>query len=142
MYSGSKLWKTKVQAWKRSKPNSELHSNKTDQNSSLTQKRLEANRTDLRIENNGTIPGSGNRQMVDCERRFRLSSLYVDGVLVHVVRGQTPSERNEGYTVSTGVTGAGRQYSADGGRSAGERIETERGVAGAGSRSGVTVFML
>ena len=25
---------------------------------------------------------------------------------------------------------------------AGERIETERGVAGAGSRSGVTVFMV
>ena len=53
MYSGSKLWKTKEQAWKRSKPNSELNSNKTDQKYlSLTQKRLEANRTDLRIENN------------------------------------------------------------------------------------------
>ena len=71
-----------------------------------------------------------------------MSSLYVDGVLVHVVRGQTPSEGSEGYTVCAGVTGAGRQYSGDGGLSAGERIETERGVAGAGSRSGVTVFML
>ena len=53
MYSGSKLWETKEQAWKRSKQNSELNSNKTDQKYlSLTQKRLEANRTDLRIENN------------------------------------------------------------------------------------------
>ena len=44
--------------------------------------------------------------------------------------------------ICAGVTGAGHQYSGDGGRGAGERIETERGVAGAGSRSGVTVFML
>ena len=44
--------------------------------------------------------------------------------------------------ICAGVTGAGHQYSGDGGCGADERIETERGLAGAGSRSGVTVFML
>ena len=98
MYSGSKLWKTKEQAWKRSKPNSELNSNKTDQKySSLTRKRLEANRLANRKQRHNTGFGKQADRQDNRERRFRLSSLYVDGVLVHVVRGQTPSEGSEGY---------------------------------------------
>ena len=40
--------------------------------------------------------------------------------------------------ISAGVTGAGHQYSGDCESGAGERVEVEGGVAGAGSRSGVT----
>lgn len=40
---------------------------------------------------------------------------------------------------SVGVTGAGHQYSGDCGSGADERVEVEEGVAGAGSRSGLTL---
>lgn len=40
--------------------------------------------------------------------------------------------------VSVGVTGAGHQYAGDCGSGAGERVEVEGGMAGAGSRSGMT----
>ena len=41
--------------------------------------------------------------------------------------------------ISAGVTGAGHQYSGDCGSGADERVEVEEGVAGAGSRSGLTL---
>ena len=90
MYSGSKLWKTKEQAWKRSKPNSELNSNSE-------KARGKQNRLANRKQRHNTGFGEQADRQDNRERRFRLSSLYVDGVLVHVVRGQTPSEGSEGF---------------------------------------------
>ena len=40
--------------------------------------------------------------------------------------------------LSVGVTDAGHQYSGDCGSGAGERVQVEGGMAGVGSRSGVT----
>ena len=44
--------------------------------------------------------------------------------------------------LSVGVTGAGHQYSGDCGSGAGERVEVEGGMAGAGSRTDVTGILL